>query len=182
MNRIIYQLFFICLILSNILLSQEKDFEQEERELIRFAQIILTGSTDSIRKEANKDFYQHLLAVLNTEKSYKYQFNNIEHISILQPKDKKFKIMDADELGRFLSRASKKIKRLKDKLPPQAEKSFYLTKNKENPLDKKESHHASHVFRLGPGDMISLLNGEGLGYEAIIEVVDKGIIHGIVLV
>tara|TARA_Y100001970_G_scaffold280982_1_gene390859 strand:- start:608 stop:1309 length:702 start_codon:yes stop_codon:yes gene_type:complete len=45
-------------------------------------------------------------------------------------------------------------------------------------LDKKESHHASHVFRLGPGDMISLLNGEGLGYEAIIEAVDKGIIYG----
>ena len=45
-------------------------------------------------------------------------------------------------------------------------------------LDKRESHHASHVFRLGPGDMISLLNGKGLGYKAIIERMEEGIVHG----
>ena len=45
-------------------------------------------------------------------------------------------------------------------------------------LDKRESHHASHVFRLGPGDMISLLNGKGLGYKAIIERIEGGIVHG----
>ena len=45
-------------------------------------------------------------------------------------------------------------------------------------LDKRESHHASNVFRLGPGDMISLLNGKGLGYKAIIERMEGGIVHG----
>ena len=45
-------------------------------------------------------------------------------------------------------------------------------------LDKIESHHASNVFRLGPGDMISLLNGKGLGYKAIIERMEGGIVHG----
>ena len=45
-------------------------------------------------------------------------------------------------------------------------------------LDKRESHHASHVFRLGPGDMISLLNGKGLGYKAIIERMEGGIVYG----
>ena len=45
-------------------------------------------------------------------------------------------------------------------------------------LDKRESHHVSHVFRLGPGDMISLLDGKGLGYEAIIERMEGGIVHG----
>tara|TARA_B100000900_G_scaffold114821_1_gene96369 strand:- start:856 stop:1557 length:702 start_codon:yes stop_codon:yes gene_type:complete len=45
-------------------------------------------------------------------------------------------------------------------------------------LDKRESHHASNVFRLGPGDVISLLNGKGLGYKAIIEGIDGGIVYG----
>ena len=36
-------------------------------------------------------------------------------------------------------------------------------------LDKRESHHAFNVLRLGPGDVISLLNGKGIGYKAIIE-------------
>ena len=45
-------------------------------------------------------------------------------------------------------------------------------------LDKRESHHAFKVFRLGPGDMISLLNGKGLGYKAIIERMEGGIVHG----
>ena len=45
-------------------------------------------------------------------------------------------------------------------------------------LDKRESHHASNVFRLGPGDVISLLNGRGLGYKAIIERMEGGIVHG----
>jgi len=50
-----------------------------------------------------------------------------------------YEIMDADELGRFLSRASKKIKSLKDKLPSQPEESFVLNKNKEDQPYKKES-------------------------------------------
>ncbi len=45
-------------------------------------------------------------------------------------------------------------------------------------LDKRESHHAFNVFRLGPGDVISLLNGKGIGYKAIIERIDGGIVHG----
>ena len=45
-------------------------------------------------------------------------------------------------------------------------------------LDKRESHHASNVFRLGPGDVISLLNGKGLAYKAIIERMEEGIVYG----
>jgi len=45
-------------------------------------------------------------------------------------------------------------------------------------LDEKESHHASHVFRLRPGDIISLLNGKGIGYKGVIEENDGGIIRG----
>ena len=60
--------------------------------------------------------------------------------------------------------------------------AFFLSPNnlhgKLFSLDEKESHHASHVFRLGPGDMISLLDGEGFGYHGIIEKEDDGIICG----
>ena len=45
-------------------------------------------------------------------------------------------------------------------------------------LDAKESHHVSKVFRLGPGNMISLLDGEGFGYHGIIEKEEDGIISG----
>ena len=92
MRKFINQVFFTLLILSNILLSQEKDLEKEKNKLIDLAQVILKGETDSIRIAANDDFYENLLTLLNTEKSYKYKFENIEHVSILQPKDKMFKI------------------------------------------------------------------------------------------
>ena len=34
------------------------------------------------------------------------------------------------------------------------------------------------MFRLGPGDVISLLNGKGLAYKAIIERMEGGIVCG----
>lgn len=92
MKKFICQVFFVLLTLSNILLSQEKDFEKEKKTLINLAQSILTGETDSIRIMANKDFHKHLLNLIKTKKSYKYTFEEIEHVSILQPKDKMFKI------------------------------------------------------------------------------------------
>ena len=92
MKRLIHQVFFILLIFSNILLSQEKDFEKDKIQLINLARIILNGETDSIRTVANKEFYENLLTLLDTKKSYKYKFEDIEHVSILQPKDKMFKI------------------------------------------------------------------------------------------
>ena len=45
-------------------------------------------------------------------------------------------------------------------------------------LDENESHHTSHVFRLRPGDTITLLDGKGCGYEGVIEEDDGGIIRG----
>ena len=47
-------------------------------------------------------------------------------------------------------------------------------------LDESESHHASHVFRLQPGDPIALLNGEGLGFQGVIENNSNGIVSGII--
>ena len=56
-----------------------------------------------------------------------------EHIQhhAKQGKNANFKIMDADELGEFLSRASEKIKSQEDKLPAQPETIFYSTTIKE---------------------------------------------------
>ncbi|MFL2983271.1 MAG: RsmE family RNA methyltransferase [Candidatus Neomarinimicrobiota bacterium] len=60
--------------------------------------------------------------------------------------------------------------------------AFYINPNNLNgeffTLDKNESYHASKVFRLKPGDPISLLNGEGLAYEAVIEKYKSNIIFG----
>ena len=62
-----------------------------------------------------------------------------KHEHIEKGKNKNLEILDADELRQFLSRASEKIKNQKDKLPTNAEKSSYLTKNKEHQHDKPKS-------------------------------------------
>ena len=87
-----YKILLILFIYSSILFSQENHFENKQIELNKLAQIILTGESDSIRIKANQNFKHNLLTVLNTEKSYKYDFRDIAHVSILQPKNKKFKI------------------------------------------------------------------------------------------
>lgn len=60
--------------------------------------------------------------------------------------------------------------------------AFYLEPDNLNgnsfSLDESESHHASHVFRLQPGDPIALLNGEGLGFQGVIENNSNGIVSG----
>ncbi len=87
-----HQILFILFIYSSILFSQDNNFENKKIELNKLAQIILTGESDSIRIATNQNFKHTLLTVLNTKKSYKYDFGDIMHVSILQPKNKKFKL------------------------------------------------------------------------------------------
>src|SRR5262249_10621327 len=43
----------------------------------------------------------------------------------------------------------------------------------ETVLDGPEAHHLAHVRRLGPGDRVTLFNGDGKAYRAVIESVAK---------
>ena len=87
---IIYISLFIC---CNYVRSQEVNFQEQESSIISLAKTILAGETDSLRDSANNQLKKLLIDMINTKKSYQYEFKKTEHISILQPQDKKFKII-----------------------------------------------------------------------------------------
>ena len=80
-------------ILFNIVKSQDIDFEEQGKNIISLSNLILTGETDSIRNYASQQMQELLKEILNTKKSYLHEFKETGHVSILQPKDKKFKII-----------------------------------------------------------------------------------------
>ena len=85
-------IFFYLLMSYTALISQEISLEEAEKEISVFAQLILNGESDSIKNHANDQLTNYLLEIIKHKKSYKYPFNNIEHISVLQPKNKTFKL------------------------------------------------------------------------------------------
>ena len=87
-----YKIFILIFLLFYISKSQEDKFSNEEKELSKFGEIMLNGNTDSIRYEAQLQFKTTLNDILNTPKSYKYNFKKTAPLSILQPKNKKFKL------------------------------------------------------------------------------------------
>ena len=81
----------LCILFTN-LISQEINFQDSEKKISLLANKILNGETDSIKNDANKELTNYLLQIIDQKKSYLYTFKEIEHISVLQPKDKKFKL------------------------------------------------------------------------------------------
>tara|TARA_B100001250_G_scaffold386901_1_gene383825 strand:+ start:106 stop:891 length:786 start_codon:yes stop_codon:yes gene_type:complete len=77
---------------SSHLICQETDFQKAEQAITVLAKTILNGETDSLRNEANDELTNYLLKIINTQKAYQYPFGQIEHVSVLQPKNKKFKL------------------------------------------------------------------------------------------
>tara|TARA_S200000501_G_C20768940_1_gene719656 strand:- start:182 stop:1009 length:828 start_codon:yes stop_codon:yes gene_type:complete len=86
-----YKIFILMFLLFYNSKSQENKFFTQEQELLKFGEIILNGENDSIRYEANNIFQKILIDLLSTKKSYKYKFGETAPLSILTPKNKKFK-------------------------------------------------------------------------------------------
>ena len=80
-------------ILFSTVKSQDIDFQKQEQKIMSLSNTILTGDTDSIRNYANQQMQELFKVILNTKKSYLYEFTETGHISMLQPKNKKFKII-----------------------------------------------------------------------------------------
>ena len=87
-----YKIFILIFLLFYNSKSQNDKFTNEEKELYRLGEIMLNGDTDSIRYAANFQFKNILTDILNTKKSYKHNLNQTAPLSILQPKNKKFKL------------------------------------------------------------------------------------------
>ena len=83
---------FLLLIFSDLILAQKNEIEDINKNLTSLATTILNAETDSLRQEANYQLTNYFLEILNRKKSYLYEFRNIEHIYIMQPKDKAFKL------------------------------------------------------------------------------------------
>lgn len=77
----------------NTVSSQEISFQKEEEKIVELAKNILEGKTDSLRHDASIKLKNVFIKLLNAKKSYLHEFKDLEHISILQPKDKKFKLI-----------------------------------------------------------------------------------------
>ena len=90
MNNFI-QLFFILFILqtSN---AQNKEETNGNRLLVQLSNEIINSESDTVKQIITKKFNSELLKVINQSKSYLLDFNQIEILSVLQPKDKRFKI------------------------------------------------------------------------------------------
>ncbi|MBF25165.1 MAG: hypothetical protein CMP49_01420 [Flavobacteriales bacterium] len=92
MSEHIY-IIFTLLLFSICLYSQEQVTNYHNKELSLLSNKILTGDSDSIREEASKKLNNYFLKMLNEKKSYLYQLENTENIYIIQPKDRKFKLI-----------------------------------------------------------------------------------------
>jgi len=92
MRIVKYKILMLLIMVVGFLLSQENYFEKKEKKISELAEIIIIGKTDSIRITANDSLKKILINTINTPKSYLYKFDKIDHMSILQPKDKRFKI------------------------------------------------------------------------------------------
>tara|TARA_B100000579_G_C22766962_1_gene821970 strand:+ start:275 stop:1087 length:813 start_codon:yes stop_codon:yes gene_type:complete len=86
----IHLLFII--ILSQIAFTQES-FYKNKQTLIQLSNEIINSEADSIKKKASKIFKIKLLEIINQPKSYLLNFDQIDILSSLQPKDKSFKIL-----------------------------------------------------------------------------------------
>ena len=87
-----YKIFILIFLFFYIAKTQEDQFINKEKELSKWGEIILNGDNDSIRHDANIQFKNILNDLLNMKKSYKHNFQQIAPLSILQPKNKKFKL------------------------------------------------------------------------------------------
>ncbi len=82
---------FICFLCTNIY-GQKLIFQENKKKLSELITLTHIGENDSIRVDAHNNFLQLLNHTLSLKKSYLYSFNDIEYLSVLQPKNKKFKI------------------------------------------------------------------------------------------
>ncbi|MAQ31869.1 MAG: hypothetical protein CMD26_03950 [Flavobacteriales bacterium] len=95
MNYTLYKIIIYLFVFSyfNLAFTQEDDFLEEIKLATQLAESVLNSETNNEREIANEQLKLILLKIVSEKKSYLHEFEKIEHISILQPKDKKFKII-----------------------------------------------------------------------------------------
>lgn len=92
MSKKKYKILILLFIFYNNILAQENYFLHQENKMSILANKILTADTDSIKIEANHKLQSILSTTLKKNKSYLHDFINTEHMYVIQPKDKKFKL------------------------------------------------------------------------------------------
>ena len=95
MNKKLKYLLFVFFSLTFTSQAQnESDFIFFESRLQTLANKILTASSDSLKKEANKLLTEDIEEILLLKGSFHYPFENINNLSVLSAPDRKFKLFN----------------------------------------------------------------------------------------
>lgn len=87
-------LFLTALFLSfSLVLQAQKDvFVNAEKRIKALSHTVYEGQTDKEKLEANEALKDELFSIVSHKKSLRYPFDNLEHISVIEPEDKSFRI------------------------------------------------------------------------------------------
>ena len=88
----IYKILMLCMMIYTNSICQDEYFEQKELKIKKWANAIINGNETKDKLIANDSLLSLMSQVISHPKSYLYQFENLDYISIIQPKNKKFKL------------------------------------------------------------------------------------------
>lgn len=75
------------------LANAQKDlFVNAEKRIKELSSIVYGGETDKEKTEANELLKDELFNIISHKKSLRYGFENLKHISVIEPEDKSFRI------------------------------------------------------------------------------------------
>lgn len=73
--------------------GQTEVFEQAEKNINALMSEMMTAENDTLKYRLNEMIKEEFRAVMFRKNAHRYSFENLENISVLSPKDKKFKII-----------------------------------------------------------------------------------------
>jgi len=72
--------------------AQKDLFVKAENEIVRLSEIVYSAETDKEKIEANEKLIDELYKIISHKKSMRFGFEQLEHISVLEPEDKSIRI------------------------------------------------------------------------------------------
>lgn len=77
---------------SGLVQAQKDLFVNAEKRIKQLSNTVYNGQTDKEKLEANDILKDELFNIVSHKKSLRYSFENLEHISVIEPEDKSFRM------------------------------------------------------------------------------------------
>ena len=84
---------FAFLLFSQICFAQKDLFIQAENRISELSEVVYAAKNDTLKLQANAELIDEMYQLISHKKSLRYTFTKLDHISILEPKDKQFRII-----------------------------------------------------------------------------------------